>query len=443
MEDTEERIDEGKIQGAKEPVLLEKSDLEKMGNYICKLKGNELTGTGFFCKIEYNNKLIPVLMTNYHVINDEFFDDNKSIIAYIKEKAHIINISKDSKIYSSPKNKFDIMIIKINEQSGINNYLEIDPNIFEKNSLSFYKKEDIYILHFPNSGDAYVSFGEGIEKSNEYDIKHLCNTSNGSSGGPILSSLTNKVIGIHKGYIKKGFNIGTFLKFPLDELKGNNEYNYIIAEIEIKDKNINKDIRIINSYEEFMRKLFPNSKLEEEYMNEKEINKCQIKINDELIPFNYFHKFKSKGNYTIKYSFMNYLTNTNYMFSDCSSLKNINLSNFNTQNVTIMSSMFSYCSSLENINLSNFNTQNVTNMGRMFWGCSSLKNINLSNFNTQNVTNMGGMFWGCSSLENINLSNFNTQNVTNISAMFSFCSSLRKENVITNDKRILELLEKI
>ena len=39
--------------------------------------------------------------------------------------------------------------------------------------------------------------------------------------------------------------------------------------------------------------------------------------------------------------------------------------------------MFSYCSSLTNINLSNFNTQNVTNMSCMFSDCSSLTNINI------------------------------------------------------------------
>ena len=67
--------------------------------------------------------------------------------------------------------------------------------------------------------------------------------------------------------------------------------------------------------------------------------------------------------------------------------------------------MFYGCSSLINIDLSNFNTNNVTNMNRMFFGCSSLKNIDLSNFNTNNVTHMFGMFAGCSSLNNINLSN--------------------------------------
>ena len=35
-------------------------------------------------------------------------------------------------------------------------------------------------------------------------------------------------------------------------------------------------------------------------------------------------------------------------------------------------------------------------MNSMFYGCSSLKELNLSNFNTNNVTNMGYMFSGCS-----------------------------------------------
>ena len=47
--------------------------------------------------------------------------------------------------------------------------------------------------------------------------------------------------------------------------------------------------------------------------------------------------------------------------------------------------MFSECESLSYINLSKFNTQNVTNMSSMFSGCKSLTKIDLSNFNTQNV----------------------------------------------------------
>ena len=56
-------------------------------------------------------------------------------------------------------------------------------------------------------------------------------------------------------------------------------------------------------------------------------------------------------------------------------------------------------------------------MSYMFYKCRYLKNINLSSFNTQNVTNMSSMFKQ-SGLINIDLSNFNTQNVTNMSSMF-------------------------
>ena len=47
--------------------------------------------------------------------------------------------------------------------------------------------------------------------------------------------------------------------------------------------------------------------------------------------------------------------------------------------------MFNGCSSLESIDLSSFNTSNVTDMRWMFDECSSLKSIDLSSFNTNNV----------------------------------------------------------
>ena len=42
-------------------------------------------------------------------------------------------------------------------------------------------------------------------------------------------------------------------------------------------------------------------------------------------------------------------------------------------------------------------------MNGMFYGCSSLKDINLSNFNTQNVTDMNDMFSKCYSLSKKNI----------------------------------------
>ena len=84
----------------------------------------------------------------------------------------------------------------------------------------------------------------------------------------------------------------------------NEDNNYIISEIIIKDEDVNKDIRILNSHEELLR-TNPDSKLNDKiYNNEDEIKKCEIHINDVLIPFNYFHKFKTKGKYIIKYIYL-------------------------------------------------------------------------------------------------------------------------------------------
>ena len=43
-------------------------------------------------------------------------------------------------------------------------------------------------------------------------------------------------------------------------------------------------------------------------------------------------------------------------------------------------------------------------MSYMFCGCNSLTNLDLSKFNTQNVTDMNSMFYECNSLKNLDLS---------------------------------------
>ena len=114
----------------------------------------------------------------------------------------------------------------------------------------------------------------------------------------------------------------------------------------------------------------------------------------------------------------------NNMFEGCSALKSLNLTNFNTENVTNMSCMFSGCSGLESLNLTNFNTENVTDMSSMFSGCSALKSLDLTKFNTAKVEIMYMMFNGCSALESLDLTNFNTAKVEYINDMFSGCSAL-------------------
>lgn len=101
---------------------------------------------------------------------------------------------------------------------------------------------------------------------------------------------------------------------------------------------------------------------------------------------------------------------------------------------TNSASLFKGCTNLRIIDLSNFNTNNVTNMSSMFYGCSALTSLDLSNFNTSNVTSMNGMFRECSSLTSLDLRNFNTENIMFMNFMFSGCNSLT--TITTCDENI-------
>ncbi len=117
-------------------------------------------------------------------------------------------------------------------------------------------------------------------------------------------------------------------------------------------------------------------------------------------------------------------SNMGSMFSNCYALTTLDVSSFDTSNVTDMRGMFIYCKALTSLNLSNFDTSNVTNMGQMFYYCPSLTTLDLSSFSTSNVTNMGQMFYYCPSLTTLDVSNFDTSKVTNMSYMFYNCRAL-------------------
>ncbi len=123
------------------------------------------------------------------------------------------------------------------------------------------------------------------------------------------------------------------------------------------------------------------------------------------------------------------VTKMNSMFGGCQNLTTLNISNFNTEKVNDMNYMFALCEKLTTLNLSHFNTDLVTNMSFMFYRCYLLSSLDISNFNTANVTNMKFMFDECQALTSLNLSHFNTSNVTDMSFMFSACTGLTSLNV--------------
>ena len=118
------------------------------------------------------------------------------------------------------------------------------------------------------------------------------------------------------------------------------------------------------------------------------------------------------------------ITDMSSMFQECSNLKSLDFTNFDTKNVSNMYFMFNNCPNLTSLDLTDFNTKNVKNMNGMFCDCSNLTSLDITNFNTAKVTNMGNMFLGCSNLTSLDLTNFNTAKVTDMHGMFKGCSAL-------------------
>lgn len=121
-----------------------------------------------------------------------------------------------------------------------------------------------------------------------------------------------------------------------------------------------------------------------------------------------------------------------HWFEDCYYLESADLTALGTagtSNIISMASMFSYCTALSYINLSNVNTSNVTDMSYMFEECASLSSVEFGDssaaaFQTGKVSRMDGMFKSCSSLKNIDLRSFDFQNVTDLSEFLFMCDSL-------------------
>ena len=416
---------------------------------------NNGTGTGFFCKFKYSS--IPfekALFTNNHILNRESIKVGNVI--KIENSNKTIKITDERKTFTNEE--LDYTCIEILEEDKIYNFFEIDDSILN-NRISL-KNEEIFILQYPNNKPLSFSAGK-IINIRQNKIIHSAITDFGSSGSPLIRrnrNTKNYVIGIHFGSVKTHGNLATCFDDILKDIRlrmiNNNIDNLIIAKFNIKEDNYRA--RIINSYENAVKEGLNIKEIGGLDKNENEIKNCDIYINNLKIDFNYFYIFPQKGHYEIIYIFHNLISSTNFMFYNCrdieeldlslfdsnnvsnicgmfnrcETLVNLNLTNFMTEKITNMSWLFNECGLLTNLDLSCFNTKNVKDMSQMFNRCYKLKNIEgISKFNTENVENMIFMFWRCESLEDLDLSRFNTKNVKNMCGMFSKCKSLKNINL--------------
>ena len=116
-----------------------------------------------------------------------------------------------------------------------------------------------------------------------------------------------------------------------------------------------------------------------------------------------------------------YAVNCRAMFYHCKKLVSIDLSKFNTKQVTDMGSMFMDCNSINEIDLSNFDTSKVTFISHMFDMCTNLHSLNISNWDTSSVTDMSYIFNNCISLVTIK-GTLDLSSCTKVDGMFKNCS---------------------
>ena len=124
---------------------------------------------------------------------------------------------------------------------------------------------------------------------------------------------------------------------------------------------------------------------------------------------------------------------SSYLFYEFLKVQTIEgLEYLDTSNVTNMMGMFSDCTTLTELDVSNFDTSNVTDMSSMFYFCENLTELDLSNFDTSMVTVMSHMFYNCRNLTELDLSNFDTSKVTSMNYMFNDCTNLTELDFKSN-----------
>ena len=220
-----------------------KQIIDQMNNSVWRIFNNG-NGTGFFTKIPYGSKFLPVLITNNHVINNNDISNKKTISLYLNNDkiTKTIKLDKNRLIYTDEQLDVTIIEIKENEDNLNNKYLELDDEIISYFKLNkkenpnyinnIYSNKSIYLINYPEDNDVAVSYGKPpiLDELNKSKIYHYCTTKEGSSGSPILLIKNQKLIGIHYGSSKNyEYNNGTLLIYSIIEFS---------KKIKIEDKTI-------------------------------------------------------------------------------------------------------------------------------------------------------------------------------------------------------------
>ena len=238
--------------------------ITKFEKCVCKIKlfkGNNLlikTATGLFCHIPSKN--LNVLITNYHIINKDFLEQEKELKIYIEydemQEEKIINLKTERLKYTDKI--LDATVIEILDEDLIDNFIEVDEEFI--NNKKFIN-ETVFNLQFPKGKQLKASFGKIIELTDEgRQFKYDVGTEDGSSGSPIILANEYKIIGMHRGTLKTQNNnytnydtkenIGIYLDKIINsipELSRTENKNIIKCLYDIKKEDVNQEIQVYDN----------------------------------------------------------------------------------------------------------------------------------------------------------------------------------------------------
>ena len=175
---------------------------------MCKIRYKKLInnkmkyvfGSGFF--LELNIKGIPFnkcLITNNHVLNEDYFKANKEIQLDYNNDTKVIQIGKRC-LYTCQI--LDFTCIEIYDNDDIKRFFLINQQIL-LNNIDIFLNKDIFILQFANGEDLSFSNGKILTICGKDIFIHDCSTLGGSSGSPIILREDSSVIGLHQQKMKR------------------------------------------------------------------------------------------------------------------------------------------------------------------------------------------------------------------------------------------------
>ena len=251
-------IKEKKIKGNSNYINIDKlkDHIEILEKCVCKIITNKGSGSGFFCKLnvrQYEAIQRQFLMTNNHVINEDYINSQNFIRIVVDKKEKILNLNNRIKLTDKEK---DFTIIEIKNYDKIYDFLEVTPDIFDNSFIDKITEKDIVIPQFPDGNDLSVAFGS-ITRMSEQNLFYSASTDYGSSGSPILLLNDLKIIGIHKEREISNENCGTFIKVILEwieEIKNSRNINMLKELNELKISNLEL-IKVIKNDESSFREI--------------------------------------------------------------------------------------------------------------------------------------------------------------------------------------------